>query len=118
MSGFCSKVVPQRVQKRDWLSRAGLPQVLHMIGTGGIFAPHRLQNCASSSDTTVPHPGQIGNGGFRSSGTTAPHRLQNCARSSGTGWPHLPQVFVMYSLVDKTGRGINTAMFLSIPYTT
>jgi hypothetical protein len=95
-SGFCSNVVPQRVQKRDWLSMAGLPQLLHTIGTGGILAPHRLQNCANSSDTTVPHPGQTGKAGFLSSGTAAPHRLQNCAWSSSAAWPHLPQVFVMF----------------------
>jgi hypothetical protein len=84
------------VQKRDWVSMAGLPQVPHTTGTGRILAPHRLQNCASSSDTTVPHPGQTGNAGFFSSGTTAPHRLQNCAWSSSAAWPQLPQVFVMY----------------------
>jgi hypothetical protein len=94
--GFSSNVVPQRVQKRDWLSMAWLPQLLHMTGVLWIFAPHRLQNCASSSDTTMPHSGQTGNAGFFSSGTAAPHRLQNCAWSSSAAWPHLPQVFVMY----------------------
>jgi hypothetical protein len=73
-----------------------MPQLLHMTGIFGILAPHRLQNCASSSDTTVPHPGQTGNAGFFSSGTAAPHRLQYCAWSSSAAWPHLPQVFVMY----------------------
>ena len=48
--------VPQRVQKRDCGSMAGLPQVRQVTGSGWIFVPHRLQNCASSSDTTVPHP--------------------------------------------------------------
>jgi hypothetical protein len=95
-TGFCSNVVPQRVQKRDWLSMAGLPQLRHTTGTGGNLAPQRLQNCASSSDTTVPHPGQTGNAGFFFSGTVAPHRLQNWALSSSAAWPHLPQVFVMY----------------------
>jgi hypothetical protein len=95
-TGVCSNVVPQRVQKRDWSSRAGLPQLLHTTGTTGILTPHRLQYCASSSDTTVPHPGQTGNAGFFFSGTAAPHRLQNCAWSSSAAWPHLPQVFVMY----------------------
>ena len=94
-TGFCSNVVPQRVQKRDWLSMAGLPQLRHTTGTGGNLAPQRLQNCASSSDTTVPHPGQTGNAGFFFSGTVAPHRLQNWALSSSAAWPHLPQVFVM-----------------------
>jgi len=59
-TGFCSNVVPQRVQKRDWLSMAGVPQLLQRTGSLGILAPHRLQNCASSSDTTVPHPGRPG----------------------------------------------------------
>jgi hypothetical protein len=89
---------------------AGLPQLLQTTGAWGILAPHRLQNCASSSDTTVPHPGQTGNAGFFSSGTAAPHRLQNCAWSSSAAWPHLPQVFVMYFTKDKTGRSINTVM--------
>jgi hypothetical protein len=89
---------------------AGLPQLLQTTGAWGILAPHRLQNCASSSDTTVPHPGQTGNAGFLSSGTAAPHRLQNCAWSSSAAWPHFPQVFVMYFTKDKTGRSINTVM--------
>jgi hypothetical protein len=71
------KVVPHRVQNRDWLSIAGLPQLLHTTGNGRILVPHRLQNCASSSDTTMPHAGQTGNAGFFFSGTAAPHRLQN-----------------------------------------
>jgi hypothetical protein len=56
---------------------AGLPQLLHTTGTGGILVPHRLQNCASSSETTVPHPGQTGKAFSLFSGTGAPHRLQN-----------------------------------------
>lgn len=95
-AGFCRNVVPQRVQNRDWLSTAGLPQVPHTRGAGGILEPHRLQNWASSSETTAPHPGQTGNAGFFSSGTAAPHRLQNCAWSSSAAWPQLPHVFVMY----------------------
>jgi len=87
-TGFGSNVVPQRVQNREWLSIAGLPQVLQTTGTGRIRVPHRLQNCASSSDTTVPHPGQTGNAGFFSSGTGAPHRLQKSAWSSSPAWPH------------------------------
>jgi hypothetical protein len=110
MTGFCSNVVPQRVQKRDWGSMAGLPQALHTAGSGWIFAPHRLQNCASSSETTVPQPVQTGNAGRFSSGMAAPHRLQNCAWSSSPAWPHLPHFFVMYSSNDKTGWSINTVM--------
>lgn len=71
-TGFSSNVVPQRVQKRDWLSMARLPQLLQVIGALWIFTPHRLQNCASSSETIVPHPGQTGNAGFFFSGTAAP----------------------------------------------
>jgi hypothetical protein len=94
-AGASPKVVPQRVQKRDWLSIAGLPQVLQTTGAGGIRVPHRLQNCAISSETTAPHPGQTGKAGFFSSGTGAPHRLQKSALSSSPAWPHFPQIFDM-----------------------
>jgi hypothetical protein len=109
-AGLCANVVPQRVQKRDWLSTAGLPQAWQTTGSGGIRVPHRLQNCASSSDTTAPHPGQTGKAVFFSSGTVAPHRLQKSAWSSSPAWPHLPQVLDMYFTIDKTGSSINTVI--------
>jgi len=92
---FRWNVVPQRVQNSDWLSTAGLPQEPHTGGTGTILVPQRLQNRASSSETTAPHPGQTGYAGPLSSGTAAPHRLQNRAWSSSAGCPQVPQVFAI-----------------------
>ena len=60
----------------------------------------------------APQAGQTGNpcGDTGSSLSGAPQRSQNRELLSGAGAPQFPHFFVMYSLVDKNGSGIKTAV--------